>query len=173
MVAYWFGDSTAKDQGRLTLNPIKHLDVIGTLMLIVAGFGWAKPVPVNPHRFKDPRKHMALVGLAGPAANFAAAFVLARFFYLPMPDIVSALLQVTILINVMLGLFNLIPIPPLDGSKIIPYFLPVSMQQSWYRFEQYGFVILLLLVFMVPAFLSIVLGAPSEFILGLVYAGIQ
>ncbi|MDI6815619.1 MAG: site-2 protease family protein [Actinomycetota bacterium] len=171
-IAHLYGDSTAKDQGRLSLNPLKHLDPLGTLMIIVAGFGWAKPVPVNPHRFKDPRKHMMLVGLAGPLANFTSAYLLARLFYLPMPEVLSALLGVTIWINVMLGIFNLLPIPPLDGSKIIPYFLPESMQDAWYSFEQYGFIILLGLVFLVPGFLGTVLGPPIEFMLRFIYAGL-
>jgi len=171
-IAHLYGDSTAKDQGRLSLNPLKHLDPLGTLMIIVAGFGWAKPVPVNPNRFQDPRKQMMLVGLAGPLANFTAAFLLARLFYLPMPEVLSTLLGVTIWINVMLGIFNLLPIPPLDGSKIIPYFLPESMQDAWYSFEQYGFIILLGLVFFVPGFLGTVLGPPIEFMLRFIYAGL-
>jgi Zn-dependent protease len=171
-IAHLYGDSTAKDQGRLSLNPLKHLDPLGTLMIIVAGFGWAKPVPVNPNRFQDPRKQMMLVGLAGPLANFTAAFLLARLFYLPMPEVLSTLLGVTIWINVMLGIFNLLPIPPLDGSKIIPYFLPESMQDGWYSFEKYGFVILLALVFLIPGFLGTVLNPPIEYMLRFVYAGL-
>ncbi|HZD59109.1 MAG TPA: site-2 protease family protein [Anaerolineae bacterium] len=172
MTASIFGDTTAKEQGRLSLNPIKHLDPVGTLMIIIAGFGWAKPVPVNPYRFKKPGKHMMLVGLAGPLANFATAFILAKFFYLPLPHSIATLLMVTVWINVMLGIFNLLPIPPLDGSKIIPYFLPSRMQQPWYRFEQYGFVILLLLIVMVPGFFNTVLGRPIEFMLRLIFTGV-
>lgn len=171
-VAEILGDSTAREQGRLSLNPIKHLDLMGTLVLIITQrIGWAKPVPVNPYHFRDPIKHMALVGLAGPMANFATAFVLARLFYLPLPDIFGLLLAVTVQLNVILGIFNLLPIPPLDGSKIIPYFLPKTMQQPWYRFEQYGFIILLLLIFMVPGFLRTVLWYPSEIVLKLIYMG--
>lgn len=173
MAAYRFGDSTAKEQGRLSLNPIKHLDPIGTIMLIIAGFGWAKPVPVNPYRFKDPVKHMMLVGLAGPAANFLSAFLLSRLFYLEPSLIIAKLLQVTIIINVTLGVFNLLPIPPLDGSKIVPYFLPRNWQQPWYRFEQYGFVILLLLVFFLPQVIDVVLGYPVVKILKLAHFGLS
>jgi len=173
MVAYRFGDSTAKEQGRLSLNPIKHLDPIGTIMLILAGFGWAKPVPVNPYRFKEPVKHMMLVGLAGPAANFLAAFFLARLFIFQPTGYLEDLLGVTVLINVALGVFNLIPIPPLDGSKIVPYFLPRNLQQSWYRFEQYGFVILLLLVFLLPGVFSVIMDYPMSAILKFVYYGIS
>lgn len=172
MAAYMYGDTTAKDQGRLSLNPIRHLDVIGTIMLIIAGFGWAKPVPVNPNRFKNPIKHMAVVGLAGPLANFVTAFILAKLYFLNLPFLPAYLLKITIDINVMLGIFNLLPIPPLDGSKIIPYFLPTSMQQSWYRFEQYGFVVLLLLVFVFSSALPIILYYPADLILKLVYAGV-
>jgi len=171
-IAHIYGDSTAKDQGRLSLNPIKHLDPIGTLMIILVGFGWAKPVPVNPYRFREPGKHMMFVALAGPLANFTAAFFLARLFYLPLPDMLVTLLNVTIWINVMLGVFNLLPIPPLDGSKILAYFLPESMQQTWYQFEQYGFIVLLLLIFMVPGFLGVVLGRPIEYMLRFAFFGI-
>lgn len=171
-VALMFGDTTAKEQGRLSLNPIKHLDPLGTFSLIVFGFGWAKPVPVNPYRFKNPKRDMVLVGLAGPAANFITAFLLARLFYFPMPDMLAVLLSVAIQINVMLGLFNLLPIPPLDGSKIIPYFLPREWQQGWYRFERYGMLVLLLLLFVIPGFTGTLLGGPVEFMLKLVMFGL-
>ncbi|OIO88409.1 MAG: hypothetical protein AUK32_01580 [Candidatus Aquicultor secundus] len=171
-VAYMFGDTTAKEKGRLSLNPIKHLDPLGTISLIVIGFGWAKPVPVNPYRFKNPARDMVFVGIAGPAANFIAAFLLARLFYFPMPDVLKLLLEVTVQINVMLGIFNLLPIPPLDGSKIIPYFLPRQWQQSWYHFEQYGMLVLILLLFIVPGFTGVVLGVPLQFMLKLVMFGI-
>ena len=172
MVAYWFGDTTARDKGRLSLNPIKHLDPIGTIMLIIAGFGWAKPVPVNPYHFKRPERDMVFVGFAGPVANFITAFILAKLFVFSMPPIMIQLLEVTILINLALGVFNLIPIPPLDGSKIIPYFLPQAWKQAWWRFEQYGFVVLILLVFIIPGFFSAIIGTPINFLWKLVFIGV-
>lgn len=186
-VAYALGDTTARDHGRLSLNPIKHLDPLGTLMIFITsfygyGFGWAKPVPVNPYHFRNPRRDMALVSLAGPAANFLAAFLVAKVLLLfvyglvgngIVIDITGALLQKAVILNVMLGIFNLLPIPPLDGSKLIPTILPDSMQQGWFRFEQYGFVILLALMFMLPGFLSTVIYGPiGEFMLRLVLAPI-
>jgi len=172
-VAYMFGDPTARNQGRMTLNPIKHLDVIGTLMLLVAGIGWAKPVPVNPNYFKDPLKHMVYVGLAGPFANFIAAFLIAKLFLLGIPQygMLAEVLKVVVQINIFLGVFNLIPIPPLDGSKVIPYFLSEKARETWWRFEQYGFVVLLLLVFMFSGLLWTIIRVPAELLLRLVFAG--
>jgi len=172
MVAFWFGDRTARDQGRLSLNPIRHLDPIGALMLMLVGFGWAKPVPVNPHSFKMPVKHMMLVALAGPASNFITAFMFARFLFFEPVGFVGGLLEQIIFINVMLGVFNLIPIPPLDGSKVVPYFLPQGLQQSWYRFEQYGFVVLLLVVFLGQGILWSIMKYPVMAVMRFVMLGL-
>lgn len=174
-VAYMLGDPTAKQQGRLSLNPIKHLDPLGTLMLLITAFygrglGWAKPVPINPYRFRNPRRDMVLTSLAGPAANFVTAFILAKLMYFSMPSIVILFIQYAIQLNIVIGIFNLIPIPPLDGSKIIPALLPDSMQQSWFRFEQYGMAILLVLVFLLPGMLASLIFTPAGYILQLVYA---
>lgn len=151
--AYKLGDPTAKNQGRLTLNPIKHLDPIGALLLFVVGFGWAKPVPVNPYYFTcDRQKGMMLVSIAGPAANFILAFLCAILLHLlERFDLLSNLSYYfflrAIVLNVYLAIFNLIPIPPLDGSKILAGFLP---QATAYKFlstmEQYGFLILFALI---------------------------
>lgn len=172
MVAFWFGDRTARDQGRLSLNPIRHLDPIGALMLMLVGFGWAKPVPVNPYSFNKPVKHMMLVALAGPASNFIAAFMFARFLFFEPAGFIGGLLGQIIFINVMLGVFNLIPIPPLDGSKVVPYFLPQGLQQSWYKFEQYGFVVLLLVVFLGQGILWSIMKYPVMGIMRFVMLGL-
>ncbi len=134
-VAYCLGDPTAKDAGRLTLNPVAHIDPVGTLLLPAllimshspVVFGWAKPVPVNPHNFRDPRRGMLLTSLAGPAANFILAVIFSIIFKLglfPQYSVLWAFLLMGILISLVLGIFNLIPIPPLDGSQILFALLP-------------------------------------------------
>lgn len=152
-VAYRLGDPTAKNAGRLTLNPIAHLDPIGALLMLVAGFGWAKPVPVNPFYFNGDRtKGMMLVSIAGPLTNlvlsFAAYFIYVAgqgFYHIPM---LGEFLQVSVTLNIYLAVFNLIPIPPLDGSKILAGFLPKSTAYKYLNtVEQYGFLILMLLIF--------------------------
>ena len=152
-VAYRLGDPTAKNAGRLTLNPIAHLDPIGALLMLVAGFGWAKPVPVNPFYFKGDRtKGMMLVSIAGPLTNLVLSFVAyfiyvagQGFYHIPF---LGEFLQVSVTLNVYLAVFNLIPIPPLDGSKILAGFLPKSTAYKYLNtVEQYGFLILMLLIF--------------------------
>lgn len=151
-VAYRLGDPTAKNQGRLTLNPLAHLDLVGTLMMLIAGFGWAKPVPVNPFYFKGDRtKGMMLVSIAGPLTNLVLCF-LAYFIYVAgngfgQIPFLSAFLWQFLTLNVYLAVFNLIPIPPLDGSKILAGFLPKSVAYKYLTtIEQYGFLILMVLI---------------------------
>lgn len=151
-VAYRLGDPTAKNQGRLTLNPLAHLDLVGTLMMLIAGFGWAKPVPVNPFYFKGDRtKGMMLVSIAGPVTNLVLCF-LAYFIYVAgngfgQIPFLSAFLWQFLTLNVYLAVFNLIPIPPLDGSKILAGFLPKSVAYKYLTtIEQYGFLILMVLI---------------------------
>lgn len=160
-IADWRGDKTARRAGRLTLNPIPHIDPFGTilvplvLLLLTSGhwaFGYAKPVPVNPYFLKKPRRDMVLVSLAGPLTNFSIAFILAligmvvrlagvnpvgslRYLF----DFLYAAAQ----INVILGFFNLIPLPPLDGSHVLEYFLPPSAQRAYETIAPYGFIIIL------------------------------
>ncbi|MGE5592415.1 MAG: site-2 protease family protein [Betaproteobacteria bacterium] len=144
------GDPTAKWQGRLTLNPLAHLDVFGTLTLILTQrFGWARPVPVNPAYFKDWRRGMMLVGVAGPLANVAFAFLLALPLRLgiPMPLWLARLVISGIVINLGLAAFNLIPIPPLDGSRLLLGVLRGKNLYIYHQLESYGSFILLLLVF--------------------------
>jgi len=148
-VADRLGDTTARYQGRLTLNPLAHVDVIGLIMLFIAGFGWAKPVPVNPYNFHgDMRRGLMLVSLAGPATNMllavagAVALGLGAWKLPYGQEIVINIIH----INVILAVFNLLPIPPLDGSKILAGVLPG--RQPWlYMLENYGIIILLLLLF--------------------------
>jgi len=153
LAAYALGDPTAKRSHRLSLNPLRHIDWFGFAMLALAGFGWAKPVPVNPNYFKRPKQGMALTALAGPASNFVLALVL-LLLWRPLRLVASgtwgtALLEFLVRCSIMsigLGLFNLIPIPPLDGSKVLFSVLP-NRQYNWLlRYERYGMVVLWALV---------------------------
>ena len=163
-VAYRLGDPTAKSHGRLTLNPIKHLDPLGTGMFVLTYllggfiFGWAKPVPVSPYYFKDRQRGMLVVGLAGPAANFIAAVGLAIVLNLLHPAVGSTLFTVLFMafqVNVVLGIFNLVPIPPLDGSRVLGGFLPREAYERWVELDRYGmvFILLIMFVFQGPFFL--------------------
>ncbi len=161
-VAYRLGDPTAKDLGRLTLNPLKHLDPLGTLAFFIIKIGWAKPVPVNPNYFKDPRKDMLWVALAGPAVNLVLAIVSAIFTKIiwfiassiPYSAAAEAILvplneifMASVWINLVLCVFNFLPIPPLDGSKILAGLLPPDLARSYASIERYGFIIILILAF--------------------------
>jgi Zn-dependent protease len=145
-VAYRMGDPTAKWLGRLSLNPLKHLDPIGTLMLFIFGFGWAKPVPVDFTRLNDPRKGLIYVSSAGIVANIILAFLsllLLKSFQIPPFTTVSLLFYYFAHINIILASFNLIPIPPLDGSKILMGFVSRRLQYSLLRLEPYGMFIII------------------------------
>jgi len=149
-VAHLFGDETARRSGRLTLSPASHLDPIGTIMLFIVGFGWARPVPVNYYRLRNSRFGLMSVALAGCATNILIATI--SLFLLQLPSISTSQIFSTILtilakINIILGAFNLIPIPPLDGSKILMSFLPDDAQQSLAWIEPYGFFILVFFLF--------------------------
>lgn len=172
-VAKKYGDKTAWMLGRLTLNPLKHVDPVGTLIipgiLLLTGtgfiFGWAKPVPVDARNFKSPRHDMAMVALAGPVANLLMAIgwalvarlgVMVNIEYVSMPLIYSGVAGISI--NLVLALINLLPIPPLDGSRILTGILPSRWAWYYNRLERYGFIILLLLL--VSGGLSMILGYP-------------
>ncbi len=156
-VAYRLGDPTAKSQGRLTLNPLKHLDPIGTICFFIMKIGWAKPVPINPAYFKNPQRDTLWVSLAGPGANLllavASALIikliillspfLPRYFILPF----GIMLEASVWINIILAIFNLIPIPPLDGSKILLNLLPHDLAVAFAKMERFGFIILLVLFY--------------------------
>ncbi len=149
LIAYQLGDPTAKQAGRLTLNPISHLDPIGTLMLFLVHFGWAKPVPVDPRYFTNPKRDLLWVAIAGPASNMILAFIsglVIRFISInPGPFMASfagqafiTMMYLSLQINLALAVFNLLPIPPLDGSKILFGLLPPRYEHLAYNLERYG-----------------------------------
>ena len=170
--ALGFGDETAKEAGRLTLNPLAHIDPFGTLILPAilifttgVGFGYAKPVPVNPRRMRDPRNHSMLVALAGPATNIVlvgVATVLLRMRNPSMSTFTVELLFGFGLLNVALAVFNLIPIPPLDGSAVIERVLPRQWWPGYIRLRQYSMLILLALVFLLPGGFSRIISPVVE-----------
>jgi Zn-dependent protease len=171
-VAYLLGDTTAKDRGRLTLNPVSHVDPFGTLLLPVmmlllsngtTALGYAKPVPVNPNNFSGNRRWgWLLVGIAGPAANLALAIVFGLVLRFADPfipttgavSIVRMILELFTFFNLMLMFFNLIPIPPLDGSRVVQYFLPPGALRAYEQLERYGFLILIAVLFFLPGVLG-------------------
>ena len=154
------GDSTARWQGRMTLNPMAHLDPIGTVLLVLTGFGWAKPVPINPYNFKNRKYGMALSALAGPASNIVVALLLTILYkILAYTFIITGLANVWFLqvllaiissmawVNVSLAVFNLIPVPPLDGSRIATLFLPECIYFKIMEYERYIVLVLFALIF--------------------------
>ena len=167
VVAYIRGDNTAKSLGRLTLNPLKHLDIIGTLMIIVVGIGWAKPVPVNFNNLRSPKRDMIWVSLAGPVTNLILAILSALLIRVivpltePLPDSslwqmflepILLMLAFSVYINLILALFNLMPLPPLDGGRVLMGLLPNSLAAKLSRVEPYGMIIIIVLVFFTDVF---------------------
>ncbi|HLR34375.1 MAG TPA: site-2 protease family protein [Tissierellales bacterium] len=146
--AYKLGDPTAKNAGRLTLNPIKHIDLTGFLFLLIFKFGWAKPVPVNSMYFKHRKRDMILVSLAGPLTNFLLALVLGGILSIGFitNEIVAQILIIGIWYNIMLGIFNLLPFPPLDGSKVVASLLPTKYEYFFYENQRYLSLILIILI---------------------------
>lgn len=154
-VAYRLGDPTAKSRGRLSINPLKHLDPLGTAMFIITYlfsgfvFGWAKPIPVSPYYFKNRQRDMAIVGAAGPITNFILAIIFILILNWIHPGVDSRWFEVFFLffqINIVLGLFNLIPIPPLDGSRVLGAFLPRSAYEKWVQVDRYGIFVVFILI---------------------------
>ena len=153
-VAYRLGDDTAKRAGRLTLNPIRHLDPVGLLMMLVFRVGWAKPVPVNMYRFKNPKRGMAITALAGPVSNVLITLVFLLLYgalYVPLRGssvggYFLEMIELTAYMSLGLAVFNLIPLPPLDGSKVLFALLPDAAYVRLMRYERYGMILLLVLV---------------------------
>lgn len=190
-VADHLGDPTARLAGRLTLDPRPHIDMIGSvfvpLFLLITGspilFGWARPVPFDPYNLKNPRRDSALISLAGPATNLSLAILasillrLIVFFNLPIIGIIGPVLLAIIFVNVVLGIFNLLPIAPLDGFKVVGGLLSERQAREWYGLERYGFIFIIVLLF-IPiggsTMLSLVIGPVVEFIINfLVPASLQ
>ena len=172
--AYLMGDNTAKYSGRLSLNPLDHLDPMGTLCLFLFKFGWANPVHINPYNFRNRRLGIVTVSLAGPFMNFLTALVLSLVLsvfvrYAPYSNVnefIYLVLLSAIQLNVGLMCFNLIPIPPLDGSKVLLEFLPYSLRETFYRLEQYSSFILMALLF--TNVLNPVLQAMRTFVINII-----
>ncbi|KAF0218548.1 MAG: peptidase [Geobacteraceae bacterium] len=183
-VADKFGDSTARSMGRLTLNPLKHLDIFGTLMVFIVGIGWAKPVPVNFNNLRHPKRDMIWVAAAGPVTNFLLAFLSAmamRGFIAfgetihgasPLQifiDPIVLMLAFSVYINLLLAIFNLIPVPPLDGGRVAVGLLPYRQSAAYARIEPFGMIIIILLVFFTDIFsyvISPVLNMGIHFLAG-------
>lgn len=172
-MALALGDDTAELSGRLTLEPWAHIDPVGAIMLLIFGFGWARPVPVNPYRLRDPKKDMAKIAVAGPLMNFVLAMILevvAILAYLFVPPVRGAwsylpgFLESAAWINAGLGVFNLIPLPPLDGSRIVELFLPSSAYDFWETVQRYSFIILVALLS--TGILSNVMSVPLRWVMG-------
>lgn len=153
-VANRLGDPTARAEGRLTLNPLAHIDPIGAIMMIIAKFGWSKPVPISEYNFKDPIKGTAITAIAGPISNLLLVIIIwliYKIFVLiipltPITEIIFTFLIVLYVVNISLMIFNLIPIPPLDGHKIIRAILPTKLRYSWEILENYSVIIILIFV---------------------------
>ena len=175
-MAYFLGDDTAKEEGRLTLNPLKHLDpllsVALPLLLFMTGgpiFGGAKPVPVNSKNLKYGVWGMAMVAVAGPLMNFVIAFVafLGGYYtgWLEAPGLIGVIFDYLVLINLGFGVFNLIPIPPLDGSRVLYAIAPDGVREAMSGMEKWGIMVVLLLVVVFPSFISMIMGGAMEGIL--------
>ena len=165
LAAYKLGDPTAKAYGRLTLNPIKHIDPIGALSMILFRFGWSKPVPINEYNFKNRELGTAIVSLAGPLSNLLLATIFGSInliFHPNLNSIFGVFLFTFTLINISLATFNLIPIPPLDGHKIIRAFLPGKLRYYWEKMENFSFLFILLLIIPFSPIGKFVLGGISS-----------
>lgn len=145
-MSYWLGDKTAKSMGRLSINPLQHIDPVGAICLLIFGFGWAKPVPIDYRYYKNGKVGVFLVSLAGPLTNIILAIIsVGAMLYIPVP-ILQEFFYIFMMINIGLGAFNLIPIPPLDGSKMVGVLLPKNTYESIMAYEHYGMFILMIML---------------------------
>ncbi|MCI6508663.1 MAG: site-2 protease family protein [Bacilli bacterium] len=180
LVSYMLGDPTPKNEGRLTLNPLKHLDPIGTLCLILCHFGWAKPVSVDPTYYKKPKLGMTLVGLAGPMMNFLVAILSFVFIgilmYIRIYVVDNTFIYILYnffsylsIINIGLGVFNLIPIPPLDGSKVIGVILPNKAYEEYMGYQKYGMYFMIFLMILLSVLDYFGVESPISFVIEKIY----
>lgn len=180
LVSYMLGDPTPKNEGRLTLNPLKHLDPIGTLCLILCHFGWAKPISVDPTYYKKPKLGMTLVGLAGPMMNFLVAILSFVFIgilmYIRIYVVDNTFIYILYnffsylsIINIGLGVFNLIPIPPLDGSKVIGVILPNKAYEEYMGYQKYGMYFMIFLMILLSVLDYFGVESPISFVIEKIY----
>jgi Zn-dependent protease len=180
-VAYQLGDPTAKVQGRITLNPLAHLDPLGTLMILIAGFGWGKPVPFDPFNLRSPKRDSALISLAGPSSNIILALFLISLFWIgsvaqiPVLLALSQIVQPIVFLNLVLAIFNLLPIHPLDGFKILGGVLPQEWYRDWIQMERYGIFFLIFVILPIlpqgGSIIGTILGPVLHMIVGFLYFG--
>jgi len=167
-MADYLGDPTPRLSGRLKLNPLVHLDTFGLLFLFLFGFGWGKPVPFDPYNLKNPRRDAALISFAGPVSNFILAVILSLIVKLVNIPLLAGFFIPVIYLNIILGVFNLIPINPLDGFKIVGGILNEEQAKEWYQLERYGMIFLLLLIipFGGSSMLDIIIRPIITFVMG-------
>lgn len=168
-MAYLLGDNTAKNSGRLTLNPIKHIDPIGFICMLIFRFGWAKPVPINPNNFNNRRRDTFLVSIAGIATNLILATLIALVLvHIPISNpYIYNIFIITMMYNVMLAVFNVLPFPPLDGSKMVASLLPTKIEYYFYKYERYFYFILILFIAM--DWIGRIMGPIVNFVINMIF----
>lgn len=182
LVSYWLGDPTPKETGRLSINPSNHIDIMGAICLVLFGFGWAKPVMVNPSYYRKPKLGMTLVALAGPLMNFLVMILSFFFMWLTLKITIwtnmwdSVLLEIVYnffdylaIINLGLGLFNLIPIPPLDGSKVIGVILPEKAYEEYMSYQRYGMFFMMGLLILLNVLDAYGINSPLDSLMNAIY----